>query len=78
MTPWHLSQIGGWVTRGPGLAIIEGTAVSENGRINPNGAGLWKDEQIPSLKTVVDFTHSQGQLIGIELFHAGRTMARKS
>ncbi|KAN0108605.1 NADH-dependent flavin oxidoreductase-like protein [Hyaloscypha variabilis] len=43
-----------------------------NGRIDPNRAGLWKDEQIASLKTIVDFTHSQTQLIGIQLFHGGR------
>lgn len=58
-TPWHLSQIGGWVTRGPGLTIIEGTAVSKNGRLGPNGMGLWKEEQVESLKEIVDFTHSQ-------------------
>lgn len=72
LTPWHLSQIGGWVTRGPGLTMIEGTAILENGRIDPNGTGLWKEEQIASMKAIVDFTHSQSQLIGIQLFHSGR------
>ncbi|KAF7958602.1 hypothetical protein EAE96_002142 [Botrytis aclada] len=72
VTPWHMSQIGGWVTRGPGLTMIEGTAVSKNGRIDPNGVGLWNEEQLAALKATVEFTHSQSQRIGIQLMHAGR------
>ncbi|CAM5999617.1 unnamed protein product, partial [Sphagnum balticum] len=72
MTAWHMSQLGGWLSRGPGLTMIEGTAVAEFGRIDPNGLGLWKDEQIASIKEVVDFAHSQSQLIAIQLFHSGR------
>ncbi|ATZ45765.1 hypothetical protein BCIN_01g04870 [Botrytis cinerea B05.10] len=72
VTPWHMSQIGGWVTRGPGLTMMEATAVSKNGRIDPNGVGLWNEEQLESLKAIVDFTHSQSQHIGIQLVHAGR------
>ncbi|ESZ98415.1 hypothetical protein SBOR_1196 [Sclerotinia borealis F-4128] len=64
-TPWHLSQYGGWVTRGPGLTIIEATAVSENGRLDPHSLGLWNEEQLESMKAIVNFTHSQ-------LFHSGR------
>ncbi|KAF7928750.1 uncharacterized protein EAE98_005806 [Botrytis deweyae] len=85
VTPWHMSQIGGWVTRGPGLTMVEGTAVSKNGRIDPNGVGLWNEEQLEALKAIVEFTHSQArkgpqfptllersQHIGIQLMHAGR------
>lgn len=39
--------------------MVEGTGVSENGRLGPNGLGLWKEEQLDSIKTIVDFTHSQ-------------------
>lgn len=34
--------------------------------------GLWSDEQIAPLKRIVDFVHTQGTLIGIQLAHAGR------
>ncbi|KAK6614374.1 NADH:flavin oxidoreductase/NADH oxidase [Botrytis cinerea] len=37
-----------------------------------NGVGLWNEEQLESLKAIVDFTHSQSQHIGIQLVHAGR------
>jgi 2,4-dienoyl-CoA reductase-like NADH-dependent reductase (Old Yellow Enzyme family) len=72
MTPWHLAHYGGIAQRGPGMMIIEATGVLPEGRITPGCAGLWKDSQIEPLKQVVDFVHSQGQKIGIQLAHAGR------
>ena len=58
--------------RGPGLACIEATAVTANGRITPEDVGLWKDSQIEGLRTAVEFAHSQGQKPMIQLAHAGR------
>lgn len=46
-----------------------------NGRISPQDSGIWSDDHVTSpfgLKFLVDFAHSQGQKIGIQLFHAGR------
>ena len=62
----------GIFTRGPGLTVIEATGVVPQGRITPEDAGLWCDEQIEPLRKVVEFAHSQGQKIGIQLAHAGR------
>ncbi|KAK6608693.1 NADPH dehydrogenase C23G7.10c 3 [Botrytis cinerea] len=42
------------------------------GRITPEDCGLWKDSQIAPLRRIVQFAHSQGQKIGIQLAHAGR------
>ena len=52
--------------------IIEATGVLPEGRITPGCVGLWKDSQIGPIKQVVEFAHSQGQKIGIQLAHAGR------
>jgi len=71
-TPWHDAHIGGIVSRGPGLFCIEATAVTPQGRITPEDNGLWQDSQIEGLKKVVDFAHSQGQKIMIQIAHAGR------
>ncbi|KAF5365988.1 hypothetical protein D9758_006653 [Tetrapyrgos nigripes] len=71
-TPWHMAHIGGIVSRGFGLTFIEATAVSPEGRITPECLGIWQDSQIEPLKQLVDFAHSQGQKIGIQLAHAGR------
>ncbi|GAB7355340.1 hypothetical protein MBLNU459_g5869t1 [Dothideomycetes sp. NU459] len=72
MTNWHLTHLGGILQRGPGLTTIEATAVTPEGRITPEDVGLWKDSQIEPIKRVVEFAHSQGQKIMIQLAHAGR------
>ncbi|RPA85546.1 FMN-linked oxidoreductase [Ascobolus immersus RN42] len=72
MTDWHIAHLGGIISRGTGMAWIEATAVVPEGRITPQDCGIWKDSQIEPLKRVVDFAHSQNQLIGIQLAHAGR------
>ncbi|KAE8142332.1 hypothetical protein BDV38DRAFT_295112 [Aspergillus pseudotamarii] len=71
-TMWHITHMGGIVQRGPGISCVEATAVSPEGRISPEDVGLWKDSQIEGLRTVVDFAHSQGQKMMIQLGHAGR------
>ncbi|KAI3331917.1 NADPH dehydrogenase [Xylariaceae sp. AK1471] len=72
LTDWHFSHLSQFVIRGAALTIVEATAVLANGRITPQDSGLWKDSQIAPLKRIVDFAHSQGQKIGIQLAHAGR------
>jgi 2,4-dienoyl-CoA reductase-like NADH-dependent reductase (Old Yellow Enzyme family) len=51
---------------------VEATAVVPEGRISPEDAGLWTDSQIAPLKRIVDFAHTQGAMVGIQLGHAGR------
>ncbi|PVH81857.1 putative NADPH dehydrogenase C23G7.10c [Cadophora sp. DSE1049] len=71
-TMWHQTHLGGIIQRGPGLTIIEATSVTPEGRITPQDSGLWKDSQIEPLRKTVEFAHSQGQKIAIQLAHAGR------
>lgn len=72
LTAWHQAHLGGIFTRGPGISMVEATAVEARGRITPEDSGLWKDSQIEPLRRIVEFAHSQGQKIGIQLAHAGR------
>lgn len=72
MTDWHLTHLGGIIQRGPGLACIEAAAITPEGRITPQDVGIWQDSQIEPIKRVVEFAHSQGQKIMIQLAHAGR------
>lgn len=51
---------------------METAAVTPTGRITPEDNGLWEDGQIGGLKRIVEFAHSQGQKIGIQIGHAGR------
>ncbi|PQE07510.1 hypothetical protein CJF30_00007246 [Rutstroemia sp. NJR-2017a BBW] len=72
LNDFHLVHLGAFAYRGASLTIIEATAVRPEGRISPGDVGLWEDAQIAGLKRIVDFAHSQGQKIGIQLAHAGR------
>ena len=69
---WHLVHLGSRAVGGAGLVFVEATAVSPEGRITPADMGLWKDEQIEKLGQIVNFAHSQGARVGIQLAHAGR------
>lgn len=71
-TDWHLTHIGGILQRGPGIAIMESTAVQKVGRITPQDLGLYEDGHIEPLKRITEFAHSQNQKIAIQLSHAGR------
>lgn len=71
-TDWHFAHLGSLLTRGPGLTMVEATAVEPRGRTTPEDCGLWTDSQAEPLKRLTEFAHSQGQKIGIQLGHAGR------
>lgn len=72
ITPFHIAHYGSFALRGPGLIIIEASAVSPEGRLSPEDLGIWTDEQALELKKVVELAHSQGVKIGIQLGHGGR------
>lgn len=72
MTAWHMAHLGGIAQRGPGFLMVEATAVEPEGRITPQDLGLWKDSQIEPMKSVIEFAHSQNQIIGVQIAHAGR------
>lgn len=72
MTDWHVAHLGGIAQRGPGMMMVEATAVQPEGRITPQDVGLWKDSQIAPMKRVIEFAHSQSQKIGVQIAHAGR------
>ena len=72
---WHLVHLGRFALGGFGLVIVEATGVVPEGRISYGDLGLWTDAQIPALRRIVDFLHSQGAKAGIQLGHAGRKAA---
>lgn len=75
---WHLVHLGSRAVGGAGLIIQEATSISPEGRISPDDLGLWKDEHIDKLKSIVSFVHTQGGLPGIQLAHAGRKASYSS
>lgn len=72
LTDFHLVHLSAFAYRGASLTIIEATSVLPNGRITPEDSGLWSDDQVPPIRRIADFLHSQNQKLGIQLAHAGR------
>lgn len=70
--PWHSVHLGAFAIGQAGLVITEATAIEPEGRISPEDAGLWNETQRDAWKPIVDFSHSQGVPIAVQLAHAGR------
>jgi len=71
-TDWHLVHLGSYAVGGAGLILTEATAVSPEGRISPDDAGIWNDELANAYKRITAFIKSQNSIPGIQLAHAGR------
>jgi 2,4-dienoyl-CoA reductase-like NADH-dependent reductase (Old Yellow Enzyme family) len=69
---WHLVHLGARAVGGAGLVLTEAAAVSPEGRISPEDAGIWNDEQAAAWARVTAFVKAQGAVPGIQLAHAGR------
>jgi 2,4-dienoyl-CoA reductase-like NADH-dependent reductase (Old Yellow Enzyme family) len=69
---WHIVNAGAYAAGGFGLVSVEATAVSPEGRITAQCAGIWNDEQRDLWKPVTEFIVSQGAVPMIQLAHAGR------
>lgn len=55
-----------------GLIIVEATAIVPNGRISNRDLGIWSDDHIDGLKSLVDTIKEYGSAAAIQLAHAGR------
>jgi 2,4-dienoyl-CoA reductase-like NADH-dependent reductase (Old Yellow Enzyme family) len=71
-TDWHFVHLGSRAVGGAALVIMEATAVSPEGRISPDDAGIWNEKQAEAYKRITDFITSQNSIPGIQLAHAGR------
>jgi 2,4-dienoyl-CoA reductase-like NADH-dependent reductase (Old Yellow Enzyme family) len=71
-TDWHLVHLGSRAIGGAGLVFTEATAVSPEGRISPDDAGIWNDEQANAYKRITSFIKLQNSVPAIQLAHAGR------
>ena len=71
-TDWHLVHIGSRAAGGVGLAIVEATAVTAEGRITPKDTGIWSEQHVAPLARIARFVNSQGAIAGIQIAHAGR------
>jgi 2,4-dienoyl-CoA reductase-like NADH-dependent reductase (Old Yellow Enzyme family) len=71
-TDWHFVHLGSRAVGGAALVMMEATAVSPEGRISPEDAGIWSDAHAEAYKRITRFIVNQNSLPGIQLAHAGR------
>ncbi|MDC7231906.1 MAG: NADPH dehydrogenase NamA [Spirochaetales bacterium] len=71
-TDWHSFHYRTRAQGGTGLIIQEATAVEARGRISDRDLGIWSDDQIPGLQSIVDGIKEEGAVPAIQLAHAGR------
>ncbi|WP_018132734.1 NADPH dehydrogenase NamA [Effusibacillus pohliae] len=69
---WHYVHYGSRAVGGVGLVMVEASGVENRGRITTRDVGIFSDTHIPGLRRIVDFCHTYGAKIGIQLAHAGR------
>lgn len=69
--PWHIVHYGSRAVGGVGLIMMEDTGIVPEGRIKIGALGLYDKRNYEPLKSIVDFCHSQGSKIGIQLAHSG-------
>jgi len=69
---WHRVHLGALATGGAGLIFVEATSVVPKGRISIGCPGIWNDDLAQAFTPIIEFTHSMGSTIGIQLAHAGR------
>ncbi len=71
-TDWHLVHLGSRAIGGAALVITEAAAVTPEGRISPEDAGIWNVAQMEAWTPIAAFIKAQGAVAGIQLAHAGR------
>ena len=71
VTPAHLEHYER--SAGPGLMIVEGTAVSPEGRISRRQLGIYNDRHVKGLARLARIIHGSGAVAGIQIHHAGAT-----
>jgi 2,4-dienoyl-CoA reductase-like NADH-dependent reductase (Old Yellow Enzyme family) len=69
---WHLVHLGSRAVGGAALVITEAAAVSAQGRISPQDAGLWNQAHVDAWRPITRFIKQHGAIAGVQLAHAGR------
>ncbi len=69
---WHQVHLGSFSTGGVGLIMVEATGVVPEGRISIGCPSIEDDKHAEAFRPMIEFAHSHGVKMGIQLAHAGR------
>lgn len=72
IAPWHHVHLGSFASGGVGLIMVEATGVVPEGRITIGCLSIEDAQRAEAFRPIVEFAHSQGTKIGIQLAHGGR------
>lgn len=74
MSDWHIAHLTAMASGGPGMVVIEATAVERIGRITHGCVGLYSDDAMHAMAHVIRFAKSVAPHVkfGVQLAHAGR------
>jgi 2,4-dienoyl-CoA reductase-like NADH-dependent reductase (Old Yellow Enzyme family) len=64
---WHSAHLGAFATGAPGLIMVEATGVVPEGRISIGCPTIEDDAHAKAFAPMVEFAHSQGVKMGIQL-----------
>jgi 2,4-dienoyl-CoA reductase-like NADH-dependent reductase (Old Yellow Enzyme family) len=71
VTPENVERYKKLAQGGAGLIIQEATCINIDGKLSEKQLGIWTDEQIEGLKSIVDAVHQENCPIFIQIHHAG-------
>ena len=71
VTPENVERYKKLAEGGAGLIIQEATCINTDGKLSGNQLGIWTDDQIEGLKSIVDVVHQENCPIFIQIHHAG-------
>ncbi|HXN35193.1 MAG TPA: NADH:flavin oxidoreductase/NADH oxidase [Opitutaceae bacterium] len=71
-TDWHFVHLGSRAVGGAGLVMTEASAVSPEGRISPDDAGIWSGAHAQAWRRIAQFIRENGACPAMQLAHAGR------
>ena len=72
VTDWHLHHYAARAVGQVGMIVVEATAVAPEGRISERDLGIWSDEHVDGLRTLVNSIKANGAVAAIQIAHAGR------
>ncbi|WP_424814250.1 NADH:flavin oxidoreductase/NADH oxidase [Roseococcus sp. YIM B11640] len=75
-TDWHMMHLGSRAVSGPGMTMVEASAVVPEGRITPSDVGIWSDAHIAPHQRLATALAGFGTVPAIQIAHAGRKASR--
>ncbi len=75
-TDWHMAHLVSRAVAGPGMTMVEASAVVPEGRITPQDVGIWSDAHIAPHARLAGAIAAMGSVPAVQIAQAGRKASR--